>query len=357
MRALVGVDGLAVVNHEWWDDATFAPLGHPRRRGRGPLVGRPPRRGRAHPGQPPRRRQRRDGDRRAGPAPRGHRLLRRRQVPVPRAVGPGAHRRHPLARRAHHQRRDHRHPGDHPGPGAGRRRRRPGARRAPRPLRRRRPRHRWAPPRRLRRPPRRRGRRPPTSPPRPTSSTSTRPVRRVVSLVAPRYADLWTGAKGFYKVEPVVADGGEVILYAPHITQIAADPPRARHHRLPLPGLVPRPLGRGARTCPGASWPTRPTSSAPAPTTPSRASASGSGSPSPRASPRTSCARPTSATSTRPSVDLDALRGRPRHARGPRRRRGPLPPALSGRGRAHARGGSKCERKRRKSAARTHSSG
>jgi lactate racemase len=48
------------------------------------------------------------------------------------------------------------------------------------------------------------------------------PVPRVLSLVAPRYADLWTGAKGFYKVEPVVADGGEVVLYAPHITQIAA---------------------------------------------------------------------------------------------------------------------------------------
>ena len=49
-----------------------------------------------------------------------------------------------------------------------------------------------------------------------------RPVRRVLSLVAPRYDDLWTGAKGFYKVEPVVADGGEVVLYAPHITEIAA---------------------------------------------------------------------------------------------------------------------------------------
>jgi nickel-dependent lactate racemase len=48
------------------------------------------------------------------------------------------------------------------------------------------------------------------------------PVERVLSLVAPRYADLWTGAKGFYKVEPVVADGGEVVLYAPHIAQIAA---------------------------------------------------------------------------------------------------------------------------------------
>jgi lactate racemase len=51
------------------------------------------------------------------------------------------------------------------------------------------------------------------------------PVRRVVSLVSPRYTDLWTGAKGFYKVEPVVADGGEVILYAPHITQIAGTHP------------------------------------------------------------------------------------------------------------------------------------
>ena len=48
------------------------------------------------------------------------------------------------------------------------------------------------------------------------------PVQRVLSLVPPRYPDLWTGAKGFYKVEPVVADGGEVVLYAPHVREIAA---------------------------------------------------------------------------------------------------------------------------------------
>lgn len=52
-----------------------------------------------------------------------------------------------------------------------------------------------------------------------------RPVPRVVSVVAHRYDDLWTGAKGFYKVEPVVADGGEVVLYAPHITEIATTHP------------------------------------------------------------------------------------------------------------------------------------
>ncbi len=48
------------------------------------------------------------------------------------------------------------------------------------------------------------------------------PVRRVLSLVPAMYDDIWTGAKGFYKVEPVVADGGEVILYAPHITELSA---------------------------------------------------------------------------------------------------------------------------------------
>jgi nickel-dependent lactate racemase len=48
------------------------------------------------------------------------------------------------------------------------------------------------------------------------------PVRRVLSLVPEKYADMWTAAKGFYKVEPVVADGGEVVIYAPHITRISA---------------------------------------------------------------------------------------------------------------------------------------
>jgi nickel-dependent lactate racemase len=48
------------------------------------------------------------------------------------------------------------------------------------------------------------------------------PVRRVLSVMPEKYEDIWTAAKGFYKLEPVVADGGEVVLYAPHITRIAA---------------------------------------------------------------------------------------------------------------------------------------
>jgi nickel-dependent lactate racemase len=48
------------------------------------------------------------------------------------------------------------------------------------------------------------------------------PVRRVLSVMPRKYDDIWTAAKGFYKLEPVVADGGEVIIYAPHITEISA---------------------------------------------------------------------------------------------------------------------------------------
>ncbi|HSR12951.1 MAG TPA: lactate racemase domain-containing protein, partial [Thermodesulfobacteriota bacterium] len=48
-----------------------------------------------------------------------------------------------------------------------------------------------------------------------------RPFRQVLSVMPTMYDDLWTGAKGMYKVEPAVADGGEVIIYAPHITEVS----------------------------------------------------------------------------------------------------------------------------------------
>jgi len=35
------------------------------------------------------------------------------------------------------------------------------------------------------------------------------------------YDDLWTAAKGMYKLEPAVADGGEVVICAPHITEVS----------------------------------------------------------------------------------------------------------------------------------------
>jgi nickel-dependent lactate racemase len=47
------------------------------------------------------------------------------------------------------------------------------------------------------------------------------PFRRVLSMMPEMYDDLWTAAKGMYKVEPVIADGGEVVIYAPHITEVS----------------------------------------------------------------------------------------------------------------------------------------
>jgi nickel-dependent lactate racemase len=51
--------------------------------------------------------------------------------------------------------------------------------------------------------------------------TLERPVQRVLALPSPMYDDLWTAAKAMYKTEPVIADGGEVIIYAPHLTEVS----------------------------------------------------------------------------------------------------------------------------------------
>lgn len=47
------------------------------------------------------------------------------------------------------------------------------------------------------------------------------PLRRVLAILPRMYTDLWTGAKGMYKVERAVADGGEVVIYAPHISEVS----------------------------------------------------------------------------------------------------------------------------------------
>ena len=47
-----------------------------------------------------------------------------------------------------------------------------------------------------------------------------RPFHTILSCAAPMYDELWTGGKAMYKLEPVLADGGELIIYAPHITEV-----------------------------------------------------------------------------------------------------------------------------------------
>jgi nickel-dependent lactate racemase len=48
-----------------------------------------------------------------------------------------------------------------------------------------------------------------------------RPFKRVLSVMPSMYDDIWTAAKGMYKMEPAIADGGEVVIYAPHIDEIS----------------------------------------------------------------------------------------------------------------------------------------
>jgi lactate racemase len=48
-----------------------------------------------------------------------------------------------------------------------------------------------------------------------------RPFKRVLSVMPRMYDDIWTASKGMYKLEPAIEEGGEVIIYAPHIDEIS----------------------------------------------------------------------------------------------------------------------------------------
>ena len=48
-----------------------------------------------------------------------------------------------------------------------------------------------------------------------------RRFRQVLARAPKMYEDLWTGGKCMYKCESIVADGGELIIYAPHITSLS----------------------------------------------------------------------------------------------------------------------------------------
>jgi nickel-dependent lactate racemase len=48
-----------------------------------------------------------------------------------------------------------------------------------------------------------------------------RAFHSVLSCAPTMYDEIWVGGKCAYKLEPVVADGGELIIYAPHISHIS----------------------------------------------------------------------------------------------------------------------------------------
>ncbi len=47
------------------------------------------------------------------------------------------------------------------------------------------------------------------------------PFQRVLSKAPVMYDELWTAAKAMYKLEPAIVDGGEVIVYAPHLDTVS----------------------------------------------------------------------------------------------------------------------------------------
>ncbi len=48
-----------------------------------------------------------------------------------------------------------------------------------------------------------------------------KPFQQILSCAPPMYDELWVAGKCMYKMEPVVADGGELIIYAPHMHEVS----------------------------------------------------------------------------------------------------------------------------------------
>jgi nickel-dependent lactate racemase len=48
-----------------------------------------------------------------------------------------------------------------------------------------------------------------------------RKYKRVVALLDPHYDELWVGGKASYKLGAIVEEGGELIIYAPHLTRLS----------------------------------------------------------------------------------------------------------------------------------------
>lgn len=48
-----------------------------------------------------------------------------------------------------------------------------------------------------------------------------KPFQKVLSCAPKMYDELWTAAKAMYKLEPAVAIGGEVVIYAPHLDVVS----------------------------------------------------------------------------------------------------------------------------------------
>ncbi len=94
-----------------------------------------------------------------------------------------------------------------------------------------------------------------------------KPFDRVLTVMPAMYQDLWTAAKGVYKTEPAIADGGEVVVYAPHVREASQRArPRASTRSAITAATTSSRSGTASAVSRWASSRTRPTSRARAPT-------------------------------------------------------------------------------------------
>jgi nickel-dependent lactate racemase len=50
---------------------------------------------------------------------------------------------------------------------------------------------------------------------------TNRKYKRVIALLDPHYDELWVGGKASYKLGAIIEEGGELIIYAPHLTKLS----------------------------------------------------------------------------------------------------------------------------------------
>ena len=48
-----------------------------------------------------------------------------------------------------------------------------------------------------------------------------KPYKLVIGVSPEMYDDVWVAGKAMYKLEPIVADGGELVIYAPHVKEVS----------------------------------------------------------------------------------------------------------------------------------------
>jgi len=86
--------------------------------------------------------------------------------------------------------------------------------------------------------------------------------KTILGIAPEMYEDIWTAGKVMYKLEPILADGGTLIIYAPHITEISYTHGKFLDQIVTISSNA----WSGSRGSHGELSPTPPTSKASAPT-------------------------------------------------------------------------------------------